>query len=156
MNIYLAAPLFSQQERQYNRRLAARIQERLPHAVMVLPQDFRAGPAGGSYNDRRHLQVVYKHCMEAVREADILLALLDGADADSGVAFEVGFARALDKPVLGVRTDFRQLQVKGLNVMLAEGCTEVLCHFSFDENLDHLVEAIITRIEKLAAPKRRP
>jgi nucleoside 2-deoxyribosyltransferase len=151
MKIYLAAPLFSQQERRYNRLLAARLQERLPHAEVVLPQDFRVGPGGGTYNDRRHLQMVYKRCMAEIRAADALLALLDGADADSGVAFEVGFARGLDKPVLGVRTDFRQLQVKGLNVMLAEGCSEVLCHFSFDEDLDHLVEAIIARLEKLSA-----
>lgn len=150
MRIYLAAPLFSQQERQYNRRLAARLMERLPHAEVVLPQDFRVGPGGGTYNDRRHLQMVFKHCLEEVRAADMVLALLDGADADSGVAFEVGFARALGKPVLGVRTDFRQLQIKGLNVMLAEGCSDVLCHFSFDENLDHLAEAIIARLEKLS------
>lgn len=156
MRIYLAAPLFSQQERQYNRRLAARLQERLPQqADVVLPQDFRVGPGEGTYNDRRHLQMVFKHCLEEVRAADIVLALLDGADADSGVAFEVGFARGLGKPVLGVRTDFRQLQVKGLNVMLAEGCSEVLCHFSFDENLDHLVEAVIARLEKLSQPRRQ-
>jgi len=38
---------------------------------------------------------------------DMVVALLDGADVDSGVAFEIGYARGLGKPVLGVRTDYR-------------------------------------------------
>ena len=70
----------------------------------------------------------------------MVLALLDGADADSGVAFETGYARGLGKPVLGVRTDYRQSQVKGLNLMLAAGASEILCHFSFNEQLDDLAE----------------
>ena len=73
----------------------------------------------------------------------MVLALLDGADADSGVAFETGYARGLGKPVLGVRTDYRQSQVKGLNLMLAAGASEILCHFSFNEQLDDLAELIV-------------
>lgn len=149
MNVYLAAPLFSQVERRYNRQLAKRLQELLPKCRVTLPQDFRVGDSGASFNDRRRLSTVYKRCMEAIKAADVIVARLDGADADSGVSFEVGFARGLGKPVLGVRTDYRQLQVKGLNIMLAEGCTDVLCHFSFDERMDNLAELIVSRLEKM-------
>ena len=152
MKIYLAAPVFSQVERQYNRRLAKKLRALLPRCEIVLPQDFRIGPRGASFNDRRYLAALYKRCIAEISGADALLALLDGADADSGVAFEVGYARGLGKPVLGVRTDYRQLQTKGLNVMLAEGCIEVLCHFSFNESLDDLAETIVAHIEKLAPP----
>ena len=148
MKIYLTAPVFSQVERQYNRRLAARLDELMPRSEIVLPQDFRT--AGARFNDRRHLESLYRRCIEAVRQADVVVALLDGADADSGVAFEVGYARALGKPVLGVRTDYRQLQEKGLNLMLARGCTAVLCHFSFNEKLDDLAAAVVEHIEKLS------
>ena len=150
MKVYLAAPVFSQIERQYNRQLAARLQELLPRSQVILPQDFRVGPGGASFNDRRHLAALYRRCTEEIGGADVVLALLDGADADSGVAFEVGYARGLGKPVLGVRTDYRQLQTKGLNVMLAEGCSEVVCHFSFNERLDDLAAVIVQHIEKLA------
>jgi nucleoside 2-deoxyribosyltransferase len=156
MVIYLAAPVFSQVERQYNRRLAERLEARLPRCQVILPQDFRVGPEGAPFNDRRHLAGIHRRCIESLRGADLLLAILDGADADSGVAYEVGYARALGKPVLGLRTDYRQSQVKGLNVMLAEGCSEVLCHFSFNEKLDSLVEALLPRIETLAASPARP
>jgi len=150
MRIYLAAPVFSQKDRRYNRALAKRLDRLLPRCQVVLPQDFRIGPKGASFNDRRYLKSLHRRCAEELSEADIVLALLDGADADSGVGFEVGYARGLGKPVLGVRTDYRQLQTKGLNVMLAEGCTDVLCHFSFNENLDDLAAAVVQHIEKLA------
>jgi len=150
MKIYLAAPVFSQVERRHNRALAKKLSALLPRSEVVLPQDFRVGRDGASFNDRRHLERVYRRCTEAMRGAEVILALLDGADADSGVAFEVGYARGLGKPVLGVRTDYRQLQEKGLNVMLSRGCSDVLCHFSFNESLDDLVALIVERIEKLA------
>ena len=150
MKIYLAAPVFSQMERQYNRRIAEKLSALLPRSEVILPQDFRVGPRGSSFNDRRHLAALCKRCMKEISSADAVLALLDGADADSGVAFEVGYARGQGKPVLGVRTDYRQLQLKGLNVMLAEGCTDVICHFSFNENLDTLATIIVEHLEKIA------
>ncbi len=44
----------------------------------------------------------------AIRSCDWLLAILDGVDVDSGTASEIGFAYALGKRILGVRTDFRR------------------------------------------------
>ena len=151
MKIYLAAPVFSQMERQYNRRLAERLQALLPKCQVILPQDFRVREGAASFNDRHHLTGVYRRCIEELTGADVVLALLDGADADSGVAFETGYARGLGKPVLGVRTDYRQSQVKGLNLMLAAGASEILCHFSFNEKLDDLAELIVARLERLSA-----
>ncbi len=147
MKIYLAAPLFTTAERRFNRRLAAELAERLPNAEIMLPQDFRVGKQT-SFNDRRHARALFDRCMEALDEADAVLAVLDGADADSGVCFEAGYARALGKRVIGLRTDFRQLQVRGLNIVLAEGCHDVLCHFSFNEDIGDLAEALLPHLEK--------
>jgi nucleoside 2-deoxyribosyltransferase len=44
---------------------------------------------------------------ELIRSCDVVLAVLDGVDVDSGVAAEVGFAYALGTPVIGWRSDFR-------------------------------------------------
>ena len=47
-------------------------------------------------------------CNEAgIRWADCLLAVLDGAEVDSGTASEVGFGSALGKRCYGLRTDLR-------------------------------------------------
>jgi len=42
-----------------------------------------------------------------IRECDIMLAILDGLDMDSGTCAEIGFAYALRKPIYGYRSDFR-------------------------------------------------
>jgi nucleoside 2-deoxyribosyltransferase len=43
-----------------------------------------------------------------IRDADGILAVLDGTDVDSGTAAEIGFASALGKVVVGLRTDLRR------------------------------------------------
>ncbi|TSC82787.1 MAG: nucleoside 2-deoxyribosyltransferase [Parcubacteria group bacterium Gr01-1014_20] len=44
---------------------------------------------------------------EAIRESDVIMAVLDGVDVDSGTASEVGFGFALGKKIIGYRGDFR-------------------------------------------------
>lgn len=44
---------------------------------------------------------------QAIDRAQLLLAILDGPDIDSGTAAEIGYASARDIPVLGYRGDFR-------------------------------------------------
>lgn len=44
---------------------------------------------------------------DLIREADAIIAVLDGAEVDSGTASEVGFGSALGKKCYGLRTDLR-------------------------------------------------
>lgn len=44
---------------------------------------------------------------DAIETSDLVFAVLDGTDVDSGTAAETGFAAALNKPVIGYRNDFR-------------------------------------------------
>jgi nucleoside 2-deoxyribosyltransferase len=54
---------------------------------------------------------------EMIRECGAVLAVLDDCDLDSGTCAEVGFAAALPRPVVGVRTDrrwcgdFKEIQI---------------------------------------------
>jgi nucleoside 2-deoxyribosyltransferase len=43
----------------------------------------------------------------AIDRCDIVFAVLDGVDVDSGTAAEIGYAFAKGKPILGYRSDFR-------------------------------------------------
>lgn len=45
--------------------------------------------------------------MKHLRNADIVVAVLDGPDIDSGTAFEIGFAYSKRKCLVGIRTDPR-------------------------------------------------
>ena len=42
-----------------------------------------------------------------IDRSDMVLAVLDGVDVDSGTASEIGYAFAKGKPILGYRGDFR-------------------------------------------------
>jgi nucleoside 2-deoxyribosyltransferase len=42
-----------------------------------------------------------------INECDIIFAVLDGTDVDSGTAAEIGYGFARGKPILGYRGDFR-------------------------------------------------
>lgn len=42
-----------------------------------------------------------------IASADAILAVLDGPDVDSGTAAEIGYAAALNKAVIGLRSDTR-------------------------------------------------
>lgn len=42
-----------------------------------------------------------------IRESDMIFAVLDGLEVDSGTASEVGFGSALGKKCYGLRTDWR-------------------------------------------------
>ena len=88
---------------------------------------------------------IYRSNLEMIRSADALIANLNsfrGSEPDSGTCFEVGFACALGKPVIGYLDDNRTLRQKigsadrdglqvedfdlPLNLMLAVPCRIVV------------------------------
>lgn len=53
------------------------------------------------------LEIAARNVTE-LRAADVMLAVLDGADVDSGVAAEIGYASGIGKAIVGLRTDQRR------------------------------------------------
>jgi len=146
MKIYLAAPLFTQVERRWNRELAKAIAAAIPNCSVFLPQDIKVGQR---FNDSRHFAIIFKSCLQGIDEADVIVAVLDGADADSGAAFEVGYAFARSKPIIGVRTDFRRSQEKGLNIMLSRACTYFIPDLSFNEDMGIIIRDVAAKVKAL-------
>lgn len=123
--IYLAAPLFNDVERSFNVRLAELI---APFAEVFLPQrdgrllrDLIRG--GMSLTAGR--QLIFEADIGAIRRCDCVVAVLDGRTIDEGVAFEIGFARALEKLCVGLKTDDRALLASGDNPMIMAGCHHI-------------------------------
>lgn len=114
--IYLAAPLFSESEREYNRSIAEMLRQHL--FEVYLPQD--TGDNCAVRETCEHTRI-YEHNKQALHDADIIVAIIDGADADSGTAWEMGYATALGKPVIAMRTDFRMVgRQERVNLMLEQ------------------------------------
>lgn len=109
MRIYLAGPLFTQAERLWNRELK---QYLLHHGHEVfLPQEHPHTSARETFL----LNLAY------LRECEAVVAILDGADADSGTCWECGYAFARGKPVVAVRSDLRcSGDDEGFNLMLSQ------------------------------------
>jgi len=102
-HIYLAAPLFSDAERTYN--LSVAILLRKNFFDVFLPQE--TSDDSETRNDEEQGRI-FTGNLNALKTADILVAIIDGADADSGTSWEMGYASALGKKVIGLRTDFRR------------------------------------------------
>jgi nucleoside 2-deoxyribosyltransferase len=113
MQIYLAAPLFSEAEKNFNLAIAKLILENCPDVKMFLPQAI-------AY---KNSQQIFEDCQKGVASSNIILAVMDGADADSGTCWECGYAYALKKPIILLRTDIRNSgDSGGFNAMLL-GCS---------------------------------
>jgi nucleoside 2-deoxyribosyltransferase len=147
VRVYLAGPLFTIHERRINRELAAGIEAALPGAKVLLPQDFKHDDR---YNDATAFGLIFQGCIDGVNACDVLVAWLDGPDSDSGTCFEVGYAFAKKIPVVGVRTDFRLNQERGVNIMLSRACAAFVYRPSFDEDVSTLAKAIARAVKKVA------
>jgi nucleoside 2-deoxyribosyltransferase len=81
--------------------------------------------------------------MGALDNCDVVVAILDGPDADSGTRFEMGYARGRGKRVIGVRTDFRGDEGHAVNLMLSNACSDLVTEPSTTATLGRLAERIV-------------
>ena len=137
--IYFAGPLFNLADRTFNRLLADAIGRLEPNLRIELPQDFDGNTKPGP-NWKKE---TYQKCLDAVDACDAVLAILDGPDADSGTCIELGYAKARNKPIVGVRTDSRELEDRGVNLMVSHICTTLLRHSGPQATVDQLAAEIV-------------
>lgn len=134
MKIYLAGPLFTTAEREFNTKFAGLLRER-GHEVW-LPQEV-------DLRDKTADEVFQKD-VNGIDWADVVVANMDGADPDSGTCWECGYAFR-QKPVVVFRTDFRrggeEPRNGSYNLMLTQSST-IQLELSYSST-----EAIATRID---------
>jgi nucleoside 2-deoxyribosyltransferase len=118
MKIYLAGPLgFSEAGRFYQDAILIPELSRTGHEILnpwKLTDQRKidailAMPYGSARRDAwRNLNVeIGSNNRVAIDMSNIVFAILDGVDVDSGTASEVGYAFAKGKPILGYRGDLR-------------------------------------------------
>ena len=104
MLIYVAGPLFNSHERWFVERIAAALENAgyqtfVPHRDAGVLTEFKE-------ENRTH---IFRTDMEAIMKCDACVALLTGADHDSGTCAEIGYLNAKGIPVFGVTDDIRWL-----------------------------------------------
>lgn len=97
MYVYFAAPNFTRAEREWNSKMAATISE-IGHRVYLSQRD-----NAGDYPD-----VIFNNNVVELKACKMVVAVLDRADVDAGVAWVCGFAKGIGKSVFGLRTDSRR------------------------------------------------
>ena len=113
MKLYFAGPLFTTPERTWNAEVTAGL--RAAGHEVFLPQDQEPGKDGPG---------IFASDLGGIDWADGLLAIMDGADPDSGTSWEVGYAYRAKKSIVLVRTDMRASgSVGDYNPMLTQSAT---------------------------------
>jgi nucleoside 2-deoxyribosyltransferase len=114
MRIYFAGPLFTSAERDWNVALVSAL--RAAGHEVFLPQEQEPGKDAAG---------IFATDVGGIDWSDGLVAIMDGADPDSGTCWEVGYAYG-KKPILLVRTDMRRNEGSGgsgYNPMLTEAAS---------------------------------
>lgn len=146
MKIYIAGPLFTLAERRFNQELALAIQELVKDIVIILPQV----ETGKMSELPDFVDKAFHFCLQSIDECDAVVGILDGADADSGTCVELGYAYARKKPIIGIRTDFRLSEDRGLNLMVANICVTLILKSSLSSNVDDIAQEIANSLLELA------
>ena len=119
--VYLAAPLFSQAEKEYNNSLSTLLSSHF--FEVYLPQEMGDD---SHQRDRVAHQEIFSRNIQKLGTADMVVAVIDGPDADSGTAWEMGYAYSHQIPVIAIRTDFRMTgRHEYVNLMLEQSAVLV-------------------------------
>ena len=116
--VYIASPLFNEEERKFNEKIKSFLEKKykvyLPQKDGLLLEDLiKEGVEIDSAN-----RAIYNADINALKECDILLAILNGAHIDEGVAFEIGYMKGLGKDCIGYQSDIRRQLPLGNNPMI--------------------------------------
>ena len=124
MRIYLAAPLFNDIERSRNVRLRDLLKD-AGHSVYLPQED--GGLLYTAREPEKSRKRLFEADVEAIKNTDAIVCVLDGRVPDEGMCVELGIAYALNKKCIGYQTDARRLDQYG-NSLMIDGCLAGIAH----------------------------
>ncbi len=133
---YIAGPLFDEGERWFIEQVESVVAELgittfLPH---------RDNPP----KDEHNIAEIFANDRRGIDECDVVVANLNGITTDDGTAWELGYAFAEGKYIVGLHTDWRsRFQHETVNLMLQ--CSMNHMARSVSELREHLQEWLITQ-----------
>jgi nucleoside 2-deoxyribosyltransferase len=145
---YVASPLgFTEAGRTYYAEVLlpalGAVVEPVDPWALTDPAEIDAARAVGKL--REMMLTIGRRNTEAIRSSELLVAVLDGQEPDSGTVAELGYAAALGKRCYGLRSDFRQAGEEGVAVNLQVET------FVVDSD-GFIVETLAELVAALAAP----
>ncbi|MEK4628340.1 nucleoside 2-deoxyribosyltransferase [Solibacillus sp. FSL R7-0682] len=121
MKAYLANGLFSIGDRYVNEIIADKLRTAMPSIELYVPQE---NDAINDKNAYANSLAIAQADIHSLKESDVLIAVIDGVEIDSGVAAEIGAFSMLNRPIVALFSDVRQLgrtNSKKIDALIADG-----------------------------------
>lgn len=147
MRAYIAAPLFSDGERQYNFQIEAALDRLGLDTYLPQRAAISFGTLGSPRPNTEHIvtpdQIFFRD-INAIRESDFFVIVLDGRVPDEGSCVELGMAYVWKKICLGIQTDMRTFtKDSSLNLMVSGALRDPVARSV--EELTRLVRSYLNR-----------
>lgn len=156
MKAYLANGLFSIGDRYVNEVLAKAIREAVSGIDLYVPQENDAINDKSNYADSL---AIAEADLASLQQSDVLIAVIDGVEIDSGVAAEIGAFSMLKRPIVALFSDVRQLgrdNTQKIEALIADGLENQFIYRNlFVVGLLKQNGTIVQTIEEAAATVKR-
>ena len=128
--VYIAGTLFNIHEKKYLEEIAEILESNgydcfLPHRDQTVdPEELKGVDMSQETKD-----TIFQTDLDALKKADITVALITGQDIDSGTCSEIGYTYALKKPVLAIDAEerrYRNLFVEGMLTVTINNTDQLL------------------------------
>lgn len=108
--IYIAGPLFSKSELEFNLQLNEFL-EKLGFSTFLPQQDghLLSELRANGFEKDEAIQMIFQKDVEKIKSCDLIVFVMDGRVPDEGACIEVGLAYAYNKECFGLKTDSRSL-----------------------------------------------
>jgi nucleoside 2-deoxyribosyltransferase len=128
--IYIAGPLCEKENRDFLEEID-KICKELGFETFLPHRD--AGLYGG---DNTKIEEISKKDLEEIHKCDLMVGILNGIYIGAGTAWEMGYAQAINKKVIGLKTD-RKIEdsISEISVIIT-GCVDII------ESIDELKQKL--------------
>ncbi len=156
MKIYFAHPCFTDKQKEFKKVFLEKLSTALSNTQygndisIVDPFDHTPNIEGDIEVKLEMAEGIKIECIRLLEECDIIIALVDGND--TGVAFEAGYAHAVNKPVILIS----QENCSSANAMLIGSAKVVVNNIVEDEQVKRLAGLILFFYGTWKASQKKP
>lgn len=133
MKIYIAGPLCSEENRKFLEEID-KICKKFNFDTFLPHRD-----CGLYEGDDKKINEISKRDVKEIHKCDILVGILNGICVGAGTAWEMGYAQAIGKKVIGLKTDRKiQESIGDISVVIAGQVNIVECIEELKDELEKI------------------
>ncbi len=113
MKVYIAGPLCEEENRKFLENID-RICKEMGFETFLPHRD------AGLYRNQEDIERISQRDVEELHQCDLLIGVLNGICVGAGTAWEMGYAQAIGKKVIGLKTDRKLTEsISDISVIIA-------------------------------------